>query len=120
MDKVLIVDDEILVRWFLERAFIREGYETDTASNGEEALQKIETGKYSVLITDIKMPVMGGLELLKRLKEKGRLPFTIVTSAYLSDEAIEKAHEAGVKECIRKPFKIEEILKVVRNQLLLS
>jgi CheY-like chemotaxis protein len=115
VNKVLIVDDERLVRWFLERAFVKEGYETDTASNGEEALEKIETGCYSLLITDLKMPIMGGLELLKRLKEKGKLPFTIVTSAYLSDEAVEKAHEAGVYKCIRKPFKIEEILEAVRK-----
>jgi len=113
--KILIVDDEKLVRWFLERALKNEGYETDTANNGEDALHKIESGEYKILITDLRMPIMGGLELLKRLKEEGRLPFTIVTSAYLSDETIEKAREAGVYKCIRKPFKIEEILDVVKG-----
>lgn len=115
LNKVLIVDDERLVRWFLQRALTKEGYEADTASNGKEALDKIEEGHYNILITDLRMPIMGGLELLKRLKEEGLLPFTIVTSAYLSDEAIEKAEEVGVQRCIRKPFKIEEILEVVKK-----
>lgn len=115
LKKVLIVDDEKLVRWFLERALRKEGYDTETANNGEEALHKLESGDYNILITDLRMPTMGGLELLKRLKEEGRLPFTIVTSAYLSEEAVGKAREAGVHECIRKPFKIEEILDLVRR-----
>jgi len=114
-NKVLIVDDEKLVRWFLERTLKKEGYEIDTASNGEEALHKIEKGDYNILILDLRMPIMGGLELLKRLKEKGRLPITIVASAFLSDEAIEIAHEIGVKGCIRKPFKVEEIVSIVRQ-----
>lgn len=116
MKKVLIVDDESLVLWFLKRALEKEGYKIDTASNGEEALRKIEKGGYSLLITDLKMPGMDGLELLKRLKESGCLPFTIITSAYLSEEAVKKAHEIGVYQCIRKPFRIEELLKIVNTQ----
>lgn len=120
MNKVLIVDDEKLVRWFIERSLLREGYETDTAANGEEALNKLEEGSYNILITDLRMPVMSGVELLKKLREEGRLPFTIVTSAYLSEEAMEKVLEAGVSKCIRKPFKIEEILDVIKSYKLTS
>jgi len=115
--KILVVDDEKLIRWSLGKALQTAGYDVDAATNGVEALQMMEKFRYDIVVTDLRMPGLTGIELLKKIKEDGSAPPVIFISAYLSKEAIDDATHYGVFRCVHKPFHIENILHVVREAL---
>jgi len=115
MRRVLVVDDEeslrVVVRAFLKRA----GYEVETASSGEEALTLVETFGPDFILTDVRMPKMGGLDLLATLKAKGSEVTVVVMSAYGSIDLAIEAMKAGAYDYIQKPFKAEEVLLTLRK-----
>src|SRR4051812_14579974 len=115
MRRVLVVDDEenlrIVVRTFLKR----DGYEVEVAESGEEALALVESFGPDVILTDVKMPKMGGLDLLATLKAKGIDSTVIVMSAYGNVDLALEAMKAGAYDYIQKPFKAEEVLLTLRK-----
>lgn len=115
MRRVLVVDDEENLR-LVARAFLRrDGYEVEVAAGGEEALGLVESFGPDVILTDVRMPKMGGLDLLATLKAKGIEATVIVMSAYgNTDQAIE-AIKAGAYDYIQKPFKAEELRLTLRK-----
>jgi CheY-like chemotaxis protein len=107
--KVLVVDDDPVVGRSFDRVLSAKGYAVITASNGQEALDKLEAADYDVVFTDIKMPGMSGLEMAERVKEtRPWLPVVIVTG-YGSPDNEARAEAAGVSGFLRKPLSPEMI-----------
>jgi two-component system, NtrC family, response regulator AtoC len=115
MRRVLVVDDEENLRLVVRSFLRRDGYEVETAGNGEEALKLIETFGPDYILTDVRMPKMGGLDLLSTLKAKGAEATVIVMSAYGSVDLAIEAIKAGAYDYIQKPFKPEELLLTLRK-----
>ena len=107
--KVLVVDDDPVVGKSFDRVLSGKGYAVITASNGQEALNKLEAEDYDVVFTDIKMPGMSGLDMAERVKQRQPwLPVVIVTG-YGSPENKARAEAAGVSSFLRKPLSPEMI-----------
>jgi DNA-binding response OmpR family regulator len=106
--KILVVDDEHLVRWFLERALLKGGFEVVTASDLGEASEKLDAGAFDLVIVDLRMPGGSGIELIEKAEGLGRKPKIVVCSAFVTEELEEKFRCRGI--CIlKKPFKLEEL-----------
>lgn len=117
MPTILVVDDELSMREFLKILLSKEGYTTETAVNGEDAFAKIENSSFDLVISDIRMPSMGGLELLSTIKQTlPALPFIMIT-AFASPEDAVQAMKHGAYDYITKPFKVDEIKSVIRSAL---
>jgi CheY-like chemotaxis protein len=107
--KILVVDDDPVVSRSIGRVLASKGYAVISAQNGEEALSKLNTEKYDVVFTDIKMPGMSGLEVAERVKaSQPWLPVVIVTG-YGTDAYEARAAAAGVSGFLRKPLSPEMI-----------
>jgi CheY-like chemotaxis protein len=117
--KMLIVDDEETLTYSLYQSFIisQNEYEVVTAASGEEATEKLIDTRFDLVITDIKMPGMGGLELLTLIKSKYPATEVIVMTAYGSPEKREEALQKGARFYIEKPFEIREIKQLVMELL---
>jgi two-component system response regulator PilR (NtrC family) len=115
--RVLIVDDEESMRDFLSIMLHREGYQVDTAIDGAQAVVHLRDHSYDLVISDIKMPRMTGLELLAHIKDRTPETVVLMVTAFSStDEAVE-AMKQGAYDYITKPFKNEEIRLIVKNAL---
>ncbi|HEX2731971.1 MAG TPA: sigma-54 dependent transcriptional regulator [Polyangiaceae bacterium] len=115
MKRVLVADDEENIRLVLKTLLKRNGYQVETASSGEQALQLIDSFGPDVVITDVRMPKMGGLDLLGTLRAKNNPATVIVMSAYGNvDQAIE-AMKAGAYDYLQKPFKPDEVVLALRK-----
>jgi CheY-like chemotaxis protein len=109
LHKVLVVDDDPVVGRSFDRVLSGKGYAVITASSAQEALTKLETEKYDVVFTDIKMPGMSGLEMAEQVKQQQPwLPVVIVTG-YGSPGNEARAEAAGVSSFLRKPLSPEMI-----------
>ena len=113
--KILVVDDEEIMREFLLEVFA--SYEPLGAANGEEALSMIREQPISLIITDLKMPRMDGLELLRRAKEFNDAIKVIVVTGYASLETASDCIRAGAADFIKKPFSIAQIRESVNKAL---
>lgn len=117
--KMLIVDDEETLTYSLYQSFIisPQDYEVVTAASGEEATEKLGETEFDLVITDIKMPGMDGLELLSLIKSKYPATEVIVMTAYGSLEKKEEALQKGARFYIEKPFEIKEMKQLVMEIL---
>jgi DNA-binding NtrC family response regulator len=116
-ERLLIVEDESTLRESLRRVFLREGYDVDSAGNCESALKILEGRNYDLIITDIILPGMSGIELMKKCGETNPEQIVIVMTAYASLETAVEALRAGAYDYIVKPVIHEEIKRIVRNAL---
>jgi DNA-binding NtrC family response regulator len=114
--KILVVDDEQLVRWFLDRALRKSGHEVITASGILDAFKKLEADDFQVLFLDLRMPEGSGTELLGRLEKLKRRPKVIVCSAFITTELEEDFKNKGICT-LKKPFKLEELNNTLRRCL---
>ncbi len=112
---LLIVDDELHVRESLSRWFIEDGYDVEAASSAKEALALLGRRHFDVVITDIKMPGMDGLELLKRIRELDSEVSIILITAYASVATAVEALKSGAYDYLVKPFDPEELTRVVEK-----
>jgi two-component system response regulator PilR (NtrC family) len=117
MNKILIVDDEQGMRELLSMMLRREGYDVVTAANGEAALASIQAEIFDLIITDIKMPKLDGISLLRSVKELSPDTIVIVITAFGTAETAVDAMKLGAYDYITKPFKNEEIKLVVQKAL---
>jgi two-component system response regulator AtoC len=113
--RVLVVDDEENLRVVLRTLLRRHGYEVETASSGEEALGMVDSFGPDVVLTDVRMPKMGGLDLLSTLKAKGNEATVIVMSAYGNMDLALDAMKAGAYDYVQKPFKPDEVVLTLRK-----
>jgi len=108
-DKVLVVDDEWEIRDMLSRFLTEEGYEVIVASNGEEAIELAERENPQVILLDIMMPDIDGIETCKRLKAKEKTRFIPVIMATALWDTYAEAIEAGAEDFATKPFHLAEL-----------
>jgi len=113
--RVLVVDDEENLRVVLRTLLRRHGYEVETASSGEEALSLVDGFGPDYVLTDVRMPKMGGLDLLATLRAKGNDATVIVMSAYGNLDLAIEAMKAGAYDYVQKPFKADEIVLALRK-----
>jgi two-component system response regulator AtoC len=113
--RILIVDDEENFRHLLSVILIKEGYEVETASNGEEGLQKSVISPFDQILCDIRMPRMDGLEFLREIQKTGVEATIIVMSAYGTVDIAIEAMKLGAYDYISKPFKPDEIILTLRK-----
>ncbi len=119
MDKqrILVIDDEAIVRVSCDRVLGPEGYDVELTSRGDEALRRLDAERFDLVLTDLKMPDMDGLEVLKKIKEKWpHIPVIIITGYGTISTAVQ-AIKLGAYEYIEKPFNPEDILSVVKRSL---
>ncbi|OAJ73136.1 PhoP family transcriptional regulator [Brevibacillus sp. SKDU10] len=111
--RVLIVDDEKEIRDLLRKYLERELYQVDVAVNGEEALQMFEKKKYNLMILDVMMPKIDGIEVCRRLRNKTNIPILMLTA---KDHEIDKilGLSMGADDYITKPFSINEVVARVK------
>jgi DNA-binding NtrC family response regulator len=113
---VLVVDDEQLVRWFLDRALKKSGHDVMTASNIAEAAEKLRIGKIDLLFVDLRMPEGGGVELIRQIEKAQQRPKIIVCSAYITSELEDEFRSKGICT-LKKPFKLDELNDTLKQCL---
>lgn len=116
-ERLLIVEDEETLCDSLKRVLAREGYVVDTVGNAEAAFEVFEKGFYDVIITDIILPGITGIELLKRIKDQSTQQIVIIMTAYASLETAVEALRNGAYDYVVKPVLHEEIKQIVKNAL---
>lgn len=113
---ILIVDDDLSIRNTMQEYINNAGFASQTASTAEEALELIRINKYAVVITDIRLPGMGGLELTKVIKKDNGSDVIVVTG-YSDDYSYEEAINIGASDFVIKPVRLEELLLRLRRVL---
>lgn len=116
-ERIMIVDDEKIVRESLYHWFMDEGYDVDTAESSEAALKKFDKDKFDLILLDMKMPGMSGLDLLPKLKHIDPGCFVILITAYASVPSAIQALKEGAFDYITKPVDPEELNHIVKNAL---
>lgn len=112
--KVLVVDDEQLVRWFLERALSKWGHEVISVSSSQEALSRMGDSDFDVLFTDLRMPTGNGAHLVTRVREMaGKTLKIVVCSAFITPEMATDFKKKGILT-LKKPFKLVELEDTLR------
>lgn len=115
--KILIVDDELVVIKSCERILQPEGYEVSGVTNPAEALEKIQNGSFDLIITDLKMPGMDGIELIRHVKAQNPAAGIVVITGYPSQESIKDALEYGIIDYLPKPFSPQLLLDVTEKAI---
>ncbi|HEY9188578.1 MAG TPA: sigma-54 dependent transcriptional regulator [Ignavibacteria bacterium] len=114
---ILVVDDELSVRDSLFKWFREDGYNVDTAENATEALKKIQESKWDLILLDIKMPGMDGMELQKRIKEIDPGIIIIMITAFASVDTAVQALKVGAYDYVTKPIDPDYLSHIVNNAL---
>jgi len=113
--QIMVVEDSKPLREMLVHVLKDDGNVVESARDGKEAMEKYYSGAYDLIITDLNMPEMTGIELIKRIREMDELVEFIIITAYASLETAIEAIKAGAYDYIIKPFKLEELKVAVRN-----
>jgi DNA-binding response OmpR family regulator len=112
--KILIVEDELNVAEVLKRGLVEEGYEADVAYDGQIGLRLAQNGGYDLIVLDVNLPVLNGLELCKRLREKDdQTPVLMLTALSMSDDIV-LGLESGADDYLPKPFRFNELYARVK------
>lgn len=116
MAKILLVEDEEKLARFVELELLHEGYQVDKAFDGRTGLDMAESGQYDLLLLDIMLPALNGIEVLRRLRRASRMPVIMLTAR---DAVMDKVTglDMGADDYVTKPFSIEELLARIRAAL---
>lgn len=115
--KILVVDDEESIREFFQIMLKREGYEVLTAMNGREGLEVLKKNPVDLIISDIQMPEMSGMEFLGKVREMEPEMLVIMITAFGSTDTAVDAMKLGAYDYVQKPFKIDEVKIIIRQAL---
>lgn len=117
--RILIVDDESEIRFLLRSILESYGYHCDEAENGVDALKHIENHTYSLILLDYSMPVMNGLELIRRLSQTtwSSRPQIIMMTAHTNEDLWNQALKAGAAAVLSKPFDLDHVLLTIGRAL---
>ncbi|MBE4907743.1 response regulator [Bacillus luteolus] len=116
-EKILIVDDQYGIRILLNEVFQKEGYTTFQAANGYQAIDIVEKHSPDLVLLDMKIPGMDGIEILKRLKAINQEIRVIIMTAYGELDMIQEAKDLGAITHFAKPFDIDEIRAAVKKHV---
>jgi DNA-binding NtrC family response regulator len=111
--KIMVLDDEPIVCKRLKPALERQGYEVDTFTQSSEAMEQIQRVTYDIIITDLKMKGVDGMQLLGEAKRRSPNTEVIVITGFATMETAKESFHKGVFDFIAKPFKLTEIQEVV-------
>ena len=117
MEKILVVDDEPSLRDVLGIMLKKAGYTTTLAADGEEAVSQVNKEIYDLVITDLKMPGVGGMEVLKAVKSASPDTVVLVVTAFGSPDTAVEAMKLGAYDYLTKPFQVDEVQLIIRNAL---
>jgi DNA-binding NtrC family response regulator len=115
--KVLLVEDEAVVRESVRDWLVDDGYDVDVAEDGEEALEKIKKEEFGVIVLDLRLPGIDGLQFFEHAEKLKAGTKGIVITAYPSPETREKAKKLGIIDYLAKPFKVDDLEKTIRGAL---
>ncbi len=115
--RILIVDDELSVRGSLEEWFREDGFRVETAEDGPAALRAMERGPFDIVLLDLKMPGMDGIEVQKRVRDIDPAATVIILTAYASVETAVAALKLGAYDYVTKPVDPDDLSNLVRNAL---
>jgi DNA-binding NtrC family response regulator len=116
-EKILVVDDEKHVRALFERVLVKEGYQVECAASGSEAIDKLANNSFDLVVTDLKMDGIDGLDLIKKGKRaKQNLPFILISGYGTAQTAVSAAQE-GADIFLMKPIDIAELRSAVKKAL---
>jgi len=117
--KILIIEDEEKIARFIELELSYEGYSTTKAFDGRTGLELAETGEFDLILLDVMLPQMSGMEVLRRIRRVSSVPIILLTAR---DSVIDKVSglDSGANDYITKPFAIEELLARIRTTLRLA
>ena len=118
--KILIVDDDQDICETLSDILDEEGYDVVTASDGQEALEKIRQGSFNLVITDIKMPIMDGMALLKEIEKSHKDIEVIVITSYGNEGQQVEAARLGAYEYLNKPLNLDQLKNIIVRALQLE
>jgi len=117
VERLLIVDDDSSMRMALYESLTSCGYEVETAENGAEALARFKSGRFAGVVTDMRMPKMSGMEVLKGVKRISPETPVIIITAYGTVSTAVDAMKEGASEFIMKPFSLDDLEFAVKNVL---
>ena len=115
--RVLVVDDEANMRRVLEIMLSRRGHRTEAAADGQEAWERVQEGGIDLVCTDLRMPRLDDIELLRRMRENGLDLPVILMTAYGSPELLDDARRLGVFTVLDKPFELADLDAVIEQAL---
>ncbi|MEF9475608.1 MAG: response regulator [Candidatus Mariimomonas ferrooxydans] len=115
MKKILVIDDEKIVRISCERTLATEGYEVTSASSANEALELFKKNSFDLILLDIKMPDMDGIEVLKKIKEARPGTNVIMITGYSTVDTAVKTLKLGAINYLEKPFTPDTLLAAVKE-----
>ncbi|RLF29123.1 MAG: response regulator [Thermoplasmata archaeon] len=118
MKKIMIVDDEPDLREMINLMLQKEGFETITAENGEDFLNKVDGFQPDLVTLDVMMPGLTTKEILEKLREKETKPkIILLTVVRFSEEETQRMYKMGIVDYITKPFEVDELLDSIRRHL---
>ncbi len=117
LPRILVVDDEKVIRDILTDFLTLEGYRVRAVEDGAEALRELARRSYNLVISDLKMPGVGGLELLQQIVERKFNVLTVIMTGFGTVETAIEAMKKGAYDYILKPFKVEDVVRVVQRGL---
>lgn len=115
--RILVVDDEESIRDLCARVLTRAGFEVVTASNGEDAMRNLDADLFDLIISDIRMPGMSGLEVLQAAKTSFPGIRVVLITGFGTAETVARARQSGADRVLTKPFNPLELLAAVREIL---
>lgn len=116
-EKILIADDQFGIRILLNEVLQKEGYQTFQAANGIQALEIVDQHSPDLVLLDMKIPGMDGIEILKRMKQKDDGIRVIIMTAYGELDMIQEAKDLGALTHFAKPFDIDDIRRAVKQYI---
>lgn len=114
---ILVVDDDMSMREFLDIMLTRDGYQVEIADSGEKACRLLDKRRFDLVITDIRMKDVDGIEVLKRAKLSAPDTMVVLISAFATAETAVEAMKQGAYDYIPKPFKVDEFKKIIQEAL---
>jgi two-component system KDP operon response regulator KdpE len=114
--RILVVDDEPQIRRVMRTTLVARGYMVSTARNGEEALDKVREERFDLILLDINMPGIGGMEACRIIRSRSDIPIVILSIRNAEKEKVE-ALDAGADDYVTKPFSMPELLARIRAAL---
>jgi DNA-binding NtrC family response regulator len=115
--KILVADDEEVIREACRRILTRAGYEVESASDGQDALDRLDNARFDLILLDIKMPGLDGIKVMEQLKERGPLKKIVVITGHGTVRTEMDARRAGATVFLTKPFTPAELRDAVAQAL---
>ena len=115
--KVLLVEDEAVVRESVRDWLVEDGYDVECVETGEEALERIKQEEFGVIVLDLRLPDIDGLQVFEQAKELKPETKGVIITAYPSKETWEKAKRLGLLDFLAKPFKVDDLEKLIEAAL---